>query len=71
MTRELALDVAEAVERAGGPRPHIFEFAGGKYGVSIGRLPDVARFMRALATLGVTGTVSYSAGTGWAVAERV
>jgi len=39
--------------------------AGGNYGVSIGRLPDVARFVRAAASCGIRAPLFYSAGSGW------
>jgi hypothetical protein len=69
LTRELAADVLEAAERAGGTARIFGPLASGTFGVSIGRLPDVGRFLRALASLGVAGIVSYSAGTGWTVAD--
>lgn len=67
MTQEVAEDVLEAVERAGG-KAHIYgPMAGGAFGVSIAKLPDVARFTRALAHVGVAGRLVYSAATGFKV----
>jgi hypothetical protein len=36
---------------------------------SVGNLPDVERFLRACRHLGIRGTLTYSAGTGWSVEE--
>lgn len=59
-------DIQEAVERAGGSsvlRPYSHDPERCHVGITF--LPDVARFLRSLASLGITATVVYSAGSGW------
>ena len=69
MTREIAHDVVEAAQLAGGTAHAYGPMASGAWGVAIGNLPDVALFMRGLRLLGVQGTITYNAGTGWKVTD--
>lgn len=70
MDRLTALDVIEAVDRSGGEACLRPPYPNGTYGVGILSLPDVRRFLRALASLGVTATPVYSVGSGWRFETR-
>jgi nitrogen fixation protein len=61
--KQVAEDIQRAVEMADGQ----CSMAETKWGWRVGilNLPDVARFLRAVRSLGHRGTVSYSAGSGW------
>jgi hypothetical protein len=68
-SREEAEDLLEAVRRAGGKAKIHGPYATGRYGIGILQLPDVGRFVRAAASVGVSDPLFYSAGSGWHLAE--
>lgn len=68
-TREEAEDLLEAVHRAKGKGSIYGPMASGRYGVSIDYLPDVGRFVRAAASVGIHAPLFYSAGSGWHLGE--
>lgn len=68
-SREEAEDLLEAVRRAGGRGKIHGPYASGLYSIGVLYLPDVGRFVRAAASVGISDPLVYSAGSGWHLSE--